>query len=132
MSYQNQVSFVGELNADPQNIRLIHLTDSGMATPSIEFEVITDLAAVGGRHRCIANGEDALRVVAFTLAVADQCLEVNFQGWLRSQPNNVVVVADDIRYLVSSTTREKAAITLNEIHQGKVRLDLPASGRKRS
>ncbi len=112
----NMVSLVGVLQEPEEQV----ITVDGQAAYALLATVCTDLAVYGGSHRVLFTGPWALRAMAHWKACqeAQAELELVVHGWLRSGPNETVVVCERSSFLISKQIHAEAMRLLNQVSSG--------------
>lgn len=79
----------------------------GSEVPTVLCWVETDRPALGGRHQVVTYGQLARKVVAFVKAKGGP-VDATVDGWLRSNGEVSVVIADRISFHASADVVEQA------------------------
>jgi hypothetical protein len=96
---RNRVVLLGVLQNPEEHS---HVVD-GQQAVAVRATLCTDLGAYGGSHQIVITGPCALRTMAHwhVCKAAKVELEVWIQGWLRSGPEETVVVVNHVTFMVS-------------------------------
>jgi hypothetical protein len=109
----NMVSLTGVLQDPEEQV----LSIDGQPAYAVLATLSTDLAVYGGSHRVLFSGQWALRAMAHWNACreAQAELEIVVHGWLRSGPNEMVVVCERASFFVSKQIHAAAMRLLNQV-----------------
>jgi hypothetical protein len=125
---RNRVTLLGTLQ-DPQE-QLSQV--DGQPVYAVRALLCTDLAAYGGSHQVVFTGPCALRAMAHWQVCRDahRELELWIEGWLRSGPEETVVVVRHTTFLVSKELQVSANKLLADRGAALNQQPEPASGRQ--
>jgi len=109
----NMVSLTGVLQEPEEQV----LSIDGQPAYAVLATLSTDLAVYGGSHRVLLSGPWARRAMAHWKACreAQAELEIVVHGWLRSGPNEMVVVCERASFFVSKQIHAAAMCLLNQV-----------------
>jgi hypothetical protein len=83
-----------------EEVKLVEVDGSEVVVALCWVE--TDRPALGGRHRVVAYGPLARKVVTFTQAAGGGLVDATVDGWLRSDHELTAVVAERVSFHTSS------------------------------
>jgi hypothetical protein len=124
----NNVVLNGKFKLDSMR----YIKDGSVSRPVVFFQVYTDEEKCGGHHHVVAYdrlaNEVAVTAKAFTDltesgrvipdTIGGGLMGVSVQGWLRSNPDSTVVVADSIDFLTYEIVRALAKAMQNNKKMG--------------
>ena len=113
MRRNNVVFMVGEVIAYTR--REMEINES--LTPVMDILLLTDSIDISGQHRIMVRGQQTVELTYLFAAVTDRPVEVMIIGWLYSDHDTSIVIAERVTAVLDSRTRKVAASAMSKHRQ---------------
>jgi len=113
MRRNNVVFMVGEVIAYTR--REMEINES--LTPVMDILLLTDSIDISGQHKIMVQGQQTVELTYLLATVTDRPVEVMIIGWLYSDRDTSIVIAERVTAILDIRTREIVALAMSKHRQ---------------